>query len=162
MLIVLRSDRLHRFVQSGNSVQEELTVSGLKSIEVVLEKMEVLFDTAPQRADDTGAERWTNVVKRFVDVVKRMRKPESSKSACGVGPQCPGPVLIRRHGLSPEAKPMSVTDGLDVWERKASAASWGACSCVGHESVSFPIWVARPHKVAEPSLQVPHGLDRRH
>ena len=38
-------------MQSGNSVQEELTVSGLKSIEVVLEKMEVLFDTAPQRAE---------------------------------------------------------------------------------------------------------------
>ena len=39
----LRSNRLHRFVKSRNSVVEEVMVLGLKSMEVVLMEMDVLF-----------------------------------------------------------------------------------------------------------------------
>ena len=43
LLIVLRCNRLHRFVQCGNSVVEEVVVVSLKSMEVLLMEMEVLF-----------------------------------------------------------------------------------------------------------------------
>ena len=43
LLIVLRSNRFHRFVKSGNSVVGEVVVLGLKSMEVLLMEMEVLF-----------------------------------------------------------------------------------------------------------------------
>ena len=50
LLIVLRRDRLHRLVKSGNSDVEEVMVSGLKN-------MEVLFDTVPQQADGAGTKQ---------------------------------------------------------------------------------------------------------
>ena len=43
LLIVLKSNRLHRFVKSGNSVVGEVVVLGLKSLEVLLMEMDVLF-----------------------------------------------------------------------------------------------------------------------
>ena len=43
LLIVLRCNRHHRLVKSGNSVVEEVVVLGLKSMEVLLMEMEVLF-----------------------------------------------------------------------------------------------------------------------
>ena len=43
LLIVLKSNRLHWLVKSGNSVVEEVMVLGLKSMEVLLKQMEVLF-----------------------------------------------------------------------------------------------------------------------
>ena len=43
LLIVLRSNRLYRFVKSGTSVVEEVMVLGLKSMEVLLKQMVVLF-----------------------------------------------------------------------------------------------------------------------
>ena len=43
LLTVLKSNRHHRLVKSGNSVVEEVTVLGLKCMEVLLKEMEVLF-----------------------------------------------------------------------------------------------------------------------
>ena len=43
LLIVLRCNRLHRLVKSRNSVVEEVTVLGLKSMEVLLMEMDALF-----------------------------------------------------------------------------------------------------------------------
>ena len=43
LLFVLRCNRHHRFVKSRNSVVEEVVVLGLKSMEVLLKEMDVLF-----------------------------------------------------------------------------------------------------------------------
>ena len=52
--------------------------------------------------------------KLFVDVVERMSQT--------IGPKGTRPILVGGHGLSPQAKPMRVTDGLDVWQREAALA----------------------------------------
>ena len=82
----------------------------------------MLLDAAPQRANGAGAERGASETKLFVDVVERMSQTIGAECAVGVGPKGPRPILVGGHGLSPETKPMRVTDGLDVWQREAAFA----------------------------------------
>ena len=68
-------------------------------------------------------------------------KPFAWSGMSGIFAQGPRSVFVGRHGLSPEAEPMSATDGLDVQKCEAAFAPWGAGSRVGDETCSLLAWV---------------------